>query len=105
HLDLLALGILADRVPLTGENRVFTALGLQRLAQTRKPGLEALMRFFHLLPRTAAITVEEASWQIIPILNAAGRLGRPDLTAELLLTEDPVVARERVDQLLDLNRR
>src|ERR1019366_7235442 len=41
HLDLLALGILADRVPLIGENRVMVSLGLKRLAETRKPGLDS----------------------------------------------------------------
>ncbi len=103
HLDLLCLGILADRMPLTGENRTFVWHGLRRLPKTRKVGLESLMRFFRLIPKTGPLTVREASWQIIPMLNAAGRLGQPEWTADLLTTEDPWTARECIDQLLDLN--
>ena len=105
HLDLLALGILADRVPLTGENRILVWHGLRRLARTRKSGLHALLRFFRLLPRTGPITVREATWQIIPLLNAAGRLGEPGCAAELLLTEDADKARDCIDTLLELNQR
>lgn len=103
HLDLLCLGILADRVPVTGENRTLIWHGLRRLAKTRKAGLQSLMRFFRLLPRTTPLSVREASWQIIPLLNAAGRMGRPECAAELLLTEDAAAARAGVDQLLEFN--
>jgi single-stranded-DNA-specific exonuclease len=68
HLDLVALGILADRVPLTGENRALAWHGLRRLAKTRKEGLASLLRFFRLKGET--LTVRQATWQIIPILNA-----------------------------------
>jgi len=105
HLDILALGILADRVPLTGENRIYVWHGLRRLAQTRKAGLAKLLRFFRLVPRVGPITVREASWQIIPLLNAAGRLQRPEIAAELLLTEDTLVASDCLDELIQLNTR
>jgi len=101
HLDLVALGILADRVPLTGENRALVWHGLRRLAKTRKEGLAALLRFFRLKAET--ITVRQATWQIIPMLNAAGRLGQPQWATNLLLTEDPWTARECIDALLGLN--
>lgn len=103
HLDLLCLGILADRMPLVGENRIFVWHGLRRLAFTRKGGIASLMRFFRLLPRSGPVSVREASWQIIPLLNAAGRLGQPQWAANLLTTEDAYVARECIDQLLSLN--
>ncbi len=103
HLDLVSLGILADRMPLVGENRIFVWHGLRRLAYSRKTGLAALTRFFRLTPRSVPMTVREACWQIIPILNAAGRLGRPEITAELLLAEDSDVARGCIDQMLKLN--
>jgi single-stranded-DNA-specific exonuclease len=103
HLDLLALGILGDRVALTGENRIFVWHGLRRLAQSRKGGMQALLRFFRLVPRSGPITVREASWRIIPMLNAAGRLGRPECAVQLLLTEEPWAAREGIDTLLELN--
>jgi single-stranded-DNA-specific exonuclease len=105
HLDLVCMGILADRMPLLGDNRILVWHGLRRLAYSRKTGLASLMRFFRLLPRSTPLSVREVSWQIIPILNAGGRLGRPDLTAELLITEDADVARDCIDQLLALNTR
>ncbi len=101
HLDLVALGILADRVPLTGENRMFVWHGLRRLAKTRKEGLASLLRFCRI--KGNPVTVRQATWQIIPLLNAAGRLGEPHWTADLLLTEDPWTARECIDALLGLN--
>jgi single-stranded-DNA-specific exonuclease len=101
HLDLVALGILADRVPLTGENRTLVWHGLRRLAKTRKEGLASLLRFFRLKGDT--VTVRQATWQIIPLLNAAGRLGQPHWTTNLLITEDPWTARGCIDALLGLN--
>jgi len=103
HLDLLCLGILADRVPLTGENRTFVWHGLRRLARTRKTGLAALLRFFRLTPRPDPISVREATWQIVPLLNAAGRLRQPQWAANLLTTEEPWTARLAIDALIGLN--
>jgi single-stranded-DNA-specific exonuclease len=105
HLDLLSLGILADRMPLTGENRIFVWHGLRRLAQTRKVGLAALLRFFRLTPRSGPITVREATWQLIPLMNAAGRLGQPQWATQLLMTEDALTARDCIDHLIELNTR
>ena len=101
HLDLVALGILADRVPLTGENRALVWHGLRRLAKTRKEGLASLLRFFRI--KGEVVTVRQATWQIIPLLNAAGRLGKPHWATDLLITEDPVTARACIDALLGLN--
>lgn len=102
HLDLLALGILADRVPVTGQNRIFVWHGLRRLARTRKTGLASLLRFLR-VGAESSVTVRQATWQIIPLLNAAGRLRQPHWTADLLLTEDPWMARGCIDALLGLN--
>ena len=101
HLDLVALGILADRMPLTGQNRTLVWHGLRRLAKTRKEGLASLLRFFRLKGDT--VTVRQATWQIIPLLNAAGRLRQPHWTTNLLITEDPWTARGCIDALLGLN--
>ena len=103
HLDLISMGILADRMPLVGENRIFVWHGLRRLAYSRKTGVASLARFFRLTPRATPLTVREVTWRLIPLLNAGGRLGRPDVTAELLLTEDADAARDCIDQLLELN--
>lgn len=103
HTDVVALGILADRVPLVGENRILVWHGLRRLARTSKAGLAALLRFFRLVPNRGVISVRDASWRLIPLLNAAGRMHRPLCAAELLLTEEPYVASSRIDQLLAFN--
>jgi len=99
----VALGILADRVPVVGENRVLVWHGLRRLARTRKTGLATLLRFFRLTPRTGPISVREATWRIIPMLNAAGRLRQPGRAAELLITEDLPTASACIDDLIGLN--
>jgi single-stranded-DNA-specific exonuclease len=103
QLDLVAMGLLADRMPLRGENRILVWHGLWRLANSRKVGLSALTRFFRLTPRSGPLSVREVTWQLIPMLNAGGRLGRPEVTAEFLLTEDADSARACIDDLLELN--
>ncbi len=96
-LDLVALATIADVVPLIGENRTLVRRGLRALAGTRKPGLRALMA----VARVDASRVNERSvaFALAPRLNAAGRMYRADAGLELVLTEDPVRAREVADEL------
>jgi single-stranded-DNA-specific exonuclease len=92
----------ADVVPLVDENRALAAAGLRTLARTSRPGLKALMRTARVDP--AAIDATAVAFRLAPRINAAGRLGRPDLALELLLTDDPATARQLADTLEDLNR-
>ena len=85
-LDLVALATIADVVPLVDENRALAAAGLRALARTRRPGLKALMRSARVDP--AAVDATAVGFRLAPRINAAGRLGRPDLALELLLTDD-----------------
>jgi single-stranded-DNA-specific exonuclease len=101
-LDLVALATIADVVPLVDENRALAAAGLRALARTRRPGLQALMQSARVDP--AAVDATAVGFRLAPRINAAGRLGRPDLALELLLTDDRAEARELVGQLEDLNR-
>jgi single-stranded-DNA-specific exonuclease len=101
-LDLVALATIADVVPLVDENRALAAAGLRTLARTSRPGLKALMRTARVDP--AAIDATAVAFRLAPRINAAGRLGRPDLALELLLTDDPATARQLADTLEDLNR-
>ena len=101
-LDLVALATIADVVPLVDENRALAAAGLRALARTSRPGLQELMRSARVDPATVDAT--SVGFRLAPRINAAGRLGRPDLALELLLTDDRATARELAGTLEDLNR-
>ena len=102
YADMVCLGTVADVMPLQGENRVFTARGLQMLAHTKRPGIAALMKETGCAPES--ITATSIGFMLAPRINAAGRMGQVDLALELFLTEDPVQAQELARQLCDLNR-
>jgi len=100
-LDLVALGTIADMVPLRGENRLMAASGLKLLPQTRKVGLAALLDICGL---DSQITARDVSYRIAPRLNAVGRLADANEAVELLLTDDEVQARRLALYLDSLNR-
>jgi single-stranded-DNA-specific exonuclease len=102
NLDLVALATIADVVPLVDENRALAAAGLRALAATRRPGLQALMRSAGVDP--AAVDSGAVGFRLAPRINAAGRLGRPDVALELVLTVDADEARRHADMLEELNR-
>jgi single-stranded-DNA-specific exonuclease len=101
-LDLVALATIADVVPLVDENRALAAAGLRALARTGRPGLQALMRAARVDP--AAVDSTAVAFRLAPRINAAGRLGRPDLALELLLTDDRDEADGLAVKLEELNR-
>lgn len=88
-LDLVALGTVADLVPLTGENRILVATGLDQLERTGRPGLQALKRVAQVAGR---ISPYEVGFQLGPRLNAAGRLETATEALQLLLAPDPAIA-------------
>lgn len=102
HLDLVGLATIADVVPLVDENRALAAAGLRALACTRRPGLQALMQSAGVDP--AAVDAGAVGFRLAPRINAAGRLGRPDLALELVLTDELDKARRLAAQLEELNR-
>ena len=81
-LDLVALGTIADLVPLAGENRILVAAGLQRLNTTKRPGLVALKKAAQSPP---LLGTYEVGFQLAPRLNAAGRLETAEESLRLLL--------------------
>jgi single-stranded-DNA-specific exonuclease len=102
HLDLVALATIADVVPLVDENRALATAGLRTLARTQKPGLRALMRNAHVDP--ACVEAGAVGFRLAPRINAAGRLCRPDVALELILTEDGQAATQLAGELEALNR-
>ena len=102
ELDLAAIATVADVVPLSGENRVIVREGLNRIAETNRPGLKALMRAAEVEPPVKA---DQLAFRIGPRLNAAGRLEDAALAAELLQTRDPARGAELAGKLNSLNAR
>lgn len=85
-LDLVALGTIADLVPLREENRILTALGLERVTARRRPGLAALLEVAGVRPEDA-VDARCVAWKLGPRLNAPGRLGAALPALELLLAD------------------
>jgi single-stranded-DNA-specific exonuclease len=100
-LDLVALGTIADLVPLTGENRILISAGLQRLNLTQRPGLIALKQVAQCPPTLGAY---EIGFQLAPRLNAAGRLETAEESLHLLLARDVAEAMPLAQNLDSRNR-
>ncbi len=83
-LDLVALGTIADLVPLSGENRILAYAGLWQLNRTQRPGIVALKKAAQTAEK---IGVYEVGFQLAPRLNAAGRLETAEESLHLLLAE------------------
>jgi single-stranded-DNA-specific exonuclease len=101
HLDLVALGTVADIVPLHLENRILVRAGARQIAQSRRPGLRKLMEVAAVRPPIAS---EDIGFRLGPRLNAAGRLHTAEIALRLLLTQDETEATE-LAQLLDAQNR
>ena len=100
-LDLVALGTIADLVPLTGENRILVSAGLEKLSTTQRPGLVALKDVAQCPPQLGAY---EVGFQLAPRLNAAGRLETAEEALRLVLAPDLKTALP-LAQELDLRNR
>lgn len=100
-LRIACLGTIADLVPLTGENRVIAALGLQALGQARSQGLKALIQQSGMKP---PFTAADVGFRLGPRLNAAGRLHDAERALELLMSRDPRRAAELALELDGWNR-
>ncbi len=99
HLDLVALGTVADMVPLTLENRILAKRGLKSLAHTEKQGLVGLMDISG-LSNKGRITTYDVGFILGPRINAAGRLGDAQRALRLLTVQDEVEV-ERMTQVLE----
>lgn len=101
YADLLAIGTVADVVPLVEENRCFVRRGLELLRDSERPGLRALMAVTGF--DATAPTAESIAFGLAPRINAAGRIDTAELAAMLLLTESEREAAELAQQLEALN--
>jgi single-stranded-DNA-specific exonuclease len=103
QLDLVAMGIIADLVPLQGENRIMARHGLRMLEEARRPGVRALMEVAG-VRRGQPIMPVDISFRLGPRINASGRLADAALSVELLLSEDEQFCVETARQLDLFNR-
>jgi single-stranded-DNA-specific exonuclease len=101
-LPLVALGTVADVVPLVDENRVFVKAGLDAMRVTTHVGLRALMDDAQ-VGNGRRVDASDVGFRLGPRLNAVGRLGHAAEAVELLVTEDPARARAIVRTLGELN--
>lgn len=101
-LDYVALGTVADMMPLLGENRSLVRRGLQQLNRTERPGLLALMHQADLRLGTADATA--IGFRLGPRINAAGRLAHAGLAYQLLRTDNPTEAYTLTVELEALNQ-
>lgn len=102
YLDLVALGTLADLMPLSDENRYLVKVGLKALVKSSRPGLRLLVEESHLdqeYPRA-----QDVLFRITPILNAAGRMGSPELALNFLMATDMPTARRLLAELRECNK-
>ena len=101
-LDLVALGTVADLVPLLGENRTLVYRGLAHLNRMERPGVEALCRQAGL--KQGRVDTTAIGYTLGPRLNAAGRLAHAKTAYQLLTTEYPAEAEQLAGELDRLNR-
>lgn len=101
-LDYVALATVADVVPLVGENRILVKHGLKVLANSRWPGLRALLERAQLAGKE--LRAAQVGYVLAPRLNAVGRIADANDGLRLLLTDDPAEAAVLADRLERLNR-
>ncbi len=102
-LQLVMLAALADIMPLHNENRILVRQGLAALNGGEViPGLRELLARLNMLGKR--ITSTDISWNVVPVLNAAGRLGRSELAVELFLSETSQQRDTIAEQIIQLNK-
>ena len=111
YSDLTAIGTIADVMPVIDENRIITALGLQRVESTSRVGLSALVQYCRSgegkaqkTTRIKKISSGFVGFTLAPRINAAGRLYTADTSVELFLAEKENEAERLAEQLCEINR-
>ena len=103
YLDLVALGTLADLVQMTPENRYFTRTGLESLKNSRWPGVQEM--YSSLMKPHSCVGGIDVMYKLAPLLNAPGRMERPDPALKLLLCENKTEAPQLLAELKEWNAR
>lgn len=101
--DLVAIGTIADIVPLKDENRIIARIGLEILNRSPRPGIQALVRASGI--KKPFLEAEDIAFRLGPRLNAAGRMDHAHIAVNLLTTDDPRKAAELAEHVNSLNSR
>lgn len=100
-LDIVMIGTIADVMPLLGENRAIVRFGKEILMRTKHPGIAALLKESRI--HASTITAEDIAFRIVPLLNAAGRIGHPQSALDALIAQTSEQAEIAVKKLVQLN--
>jgi single-stranded-DNA-specific exonuclease len=99
-LQLAALGTIADLMPLKDENRIIVKRGVASLSALPRQGLKELLLDLA-IGKTPSAT--DLAWQVTPLLNAAGRIGKPEIALKLLMSEDGAQRAEAIEMIKQAN--
>lgn len=102
YIDLVAIGTIADVMPLVGENRIIVKKGLELLKYTVNRGIRALADVAEI--NLSGVQTGTIGFMLAPRINAAGRMGDPRCAVELLLAKDDMTAKRYAEILNDKNR-
>lgn len=104
-LDLVAIGTVADCVPLLGENRVLVKYGLLVLSKTRRIGLQEMFKVGRIaIDENSVPNTEKVAFQIAPRINASGRMDHAGLSYKLIATDNRVTARDLALEVEEKNQ-
>ncbi len=101
-LDLVAIGTVADLMPMEDENRLLVKRGLKVLTQGKRQNLLPLFSMQNLMSKQ--LSTSDISWQISPVINASGRMGKPSVALEMLLADTIEQAEVLAGELIKLNK-
>ena len=101
YLDLVALGTVADMVPLLDLNRILVSRGIEKMKTSRWPGIQAIQQVSAVEP--SDVTCYDLAFKFAPRLNASGRMGDPETGVRALTTGEPPLARTLAGQLDAMN--
>ena len=110
YADLVAIGTIADVMPIREENKLIVSYGLKMIEKTNRPGLCALMeaatssKADQRKSKAAKVTSSYIGYTIAPRINAAGRIRSASRAVELFLADDPVEAMQLAEELCDANK-
>jgi single-stranded-DNA-specific exonuclease len=113
YIDLVAISIASDIVPITDENRILAYYGLKSINKNPRPGIEAILRYSNIvrtnIPRTdegvlnKILTISDIVFMVGPRINAAGRIESANNSVKLLVTDDNDYANQIGKQINNLN--